>query len=419
MLSWEEHTVHQIIRRDTMRGECRWESPNRPHRTHFSPSPSLPILPRTQERRPITLRAPITLGVVLIVLVVILGAVWVTGTLIGILRGQASPELYWAMLLAGSVLLIAVLAGVIAYLALTVKSFNLNRRQSNFIDAVTHELKSPIASLKLYLQTMTRHAVSQEQSEAFHQIMLEDVERLDTLINHLLDAASVDRGVVVQDARDFVLVDLLRQVATATCVRYKLPAETVVIDCQDIVLHAPQIQVEILLRNLVDNAVKYGGIPPRVRMIAQLTPKPSPVTKPRFTSGRSAGLKGKDADEDSTTIEPIEAGEVTISVCDNGVGIPANLRRKVFGRFVRLGNELERSSPGTGLGLYLVRNVTHALGGRINIHDAIDVDFGEPSLQQSKESEPGVPTNQGTRFDIALPNARLQTTSDPLDTLHS
>ncbi|TWU03789.1 sensor histidine kinase [Neorhodopirellula pilleata] len=364
---------------------------------------------RSQERRPITLRAPITLGVVLIVLLVILTAVWVTGTLIGALRGQASPELYWAMLLAGSVLLIAVLAGVIAYLALSVKSFNLNRRQSNFIDAVTHELKSPIASLKLYLQTMTRHAVNQEQSEAFHKIMLEDVERLDTLINHLLDAASVERGVIAQEAKDFVLVELIKQVATATCVRYKLPPETVTIDCQDILLHAPQIQVEILLRNLVDNAVKYGANPPRVRIMAQLTAKPVPVTKSRFASRRSSS-HGQQTAELTADAAPLESGEVTMSVCDNGVGIPANLRRKVFGRFVRLGNELERSSPGTGLGLYLVRNVTHALGGRINIHDAQNVDFGEPLPTQSSENDTGGPTNQGTRFDITLPNARLRAT---------
>lgn len=398
---------------------------------------------KSPKNRPITLRAPITLGVVLIVLVVILGAVWITGTLIGILRGQASPELYWAMLLAGSVLLVAVLAGVIAYLALSVKSFNLNRRQSNFIDAVTHELKSPIASLKLYLQTMTRHAVSQEQSETFHKIMLEDVERLDTLINHLLDAASVERGVIAQEAKDFVLEDLLKQVASATCVRYKLPSETVTIDCENIILHAPPIQVEIVLRNLVDNAVKYGAIPPRVRILAKITPQPVATAKSKLSQVRSAVSA-----EPST---PLEAGEVTISVCDNGVGIPANLRRKVFGRFVRLGNELERSSPGTGLGLYLVRNVTHALGGRINIHDAGDIDFGdvpvpnsvpaelmepfagelagtepvadeptvnEPAVNESTVNEPilneSLPSHAarssvGTRFDVMLPAARLAT----------
>lgn len=343
-----------------------------------------PKVPRVKPKplvRPITLRAPITLGVVLIVLVVILGAIWVTGTLLGLLRGQASPELFWVMLLAGSVLLIAVLAGVIAYLTLSVKAFNLNRRQSNFIDAVTHELKSPIASLKLYLQTMTRHSVNADQQEEFHKIMLDDVERLDSLINHLLDAARVERGTEPEEATDFVLSELLTQVSIAACVRYKMPAETVSIDCPDIMLHAPPVQVEILFRNLIDNAIKYGGTPPRVNIVAQMKQAPH--------------------------------GEVTVSVCDNGAGIPANLRRKVFGRFVRLGNELERSKPGTGLGLYLVRNVTHALGGRINIGDAGDVvGVGDVAGVENGASGAGnegveLKKSSGTRFDITLPDATL------------
>ncbi|WP_404307700.1 sensor histidine kinase [Neorhodopirellula lusitana] len=397
------------------------------------------------DRRPITLRAPITLGVVLIVLVVILGAVWVTGTLIGALRGQASPELFWAMLFAGSVLLVAVLAGVIAYLTLSVKAFNLNRRQSNFIDAVTHELKSPIASLKLYLQTMTRHTVSQDQSEAFHRIMLEDVDRLDTLINHLLDAANVERGGMAEEARDVDLAAMIEQIGSATCVRYKLPSDTVIADCQDIILSAPPVQVEILLRNLIDNAVKYGGSPPRVRVIVEYRSASSSVIKGRRSkaSKRAEKLAVKLGESSSTSqaADPVSdsaTGEVTISVCDNGVGIPANLRRKVFGRFVRLGSELERSSPGTGLGLYLVRNVTHALGGRINIHDAEGVDFEKVAGAAEAESSIEMPASNdgigssasdvasgvlkgdgvthddappapsvGTRFDITLPGARL------------
>ena len=76
---------------------------------------------------------------------------------------------------------------------LTIKAINLTRRQSNFMDSVTHELKSPIASLKLYLQTLGRRQVSEQERASFHRYMLEDVERLDNLINHLLDAARVER----------------------------------------------------------------------------------------------------------------------------------------------------------------------------------------------------------------------------------
>jgi len=318
------------------------------------------------ERRPLTLRTPITLGVVMIVLVVILTAVWVSGTVIGAMQSESSRAVFFVMLAAGSVLLIAVLAGVIAYLTLSVKAFNLNRRQSNFIDSVTHELKSPIASLKLYLQTMHRHEVSVQQQQEFHHMMLGDVERLDSLINHLLDTARIERG-ESPPATQLELAPILDQAATAACVRHKMPAETVQIRCPPITLQAPAIQIEILFRNLIDNAVKYGGSPPVVKVAAECD----------------------------------ESGTICVTVQDNGSGIPANLRRKVFGRFVRLGSELERSRPGTGLGLYLVRNITHALGGRIDVSDARQLD---------EECA-------GTLFEVRLPGGSQHSDPGRTDTI--
>lgn len=290
-------------------------------------------------KRP-SLTAPITLGVVLIVLVVLLAVIWIVGSLMA--AGNV------AILATGTVLLAAVLGGVIAYLALTVKAVNLNRRQSNFIDAVTHELKSPIASLKLYLQTMARRSVDQRQQQDFHRIMLEDVERLDLLINHLLDAAHIERRVEQTTEDDVRLDRLLEQCRSAICIRYRVPVETVEIDSPPVTVRSQLVQLEILFRNLIDNAVKYGGSPPRV--LVRVTP---------------------DADQG-----------VTVSIIDNGAGIPADQRRTVFGRFIRLGNELERSTPGTGLGLYLVREVIKAIGGSIRVADR----------------EPG----DGTEFEVRL-----------------
>lgn len=298
------------------------------------------------ERR--SLRAPIILGVVMILLVVVLAAVWIVGNVVGASQ-EGSPGWFWTMLATGTILIAAVLAGVIAYLTLTVKAFNLNRRQSNFIDAVTHELKSPIASLKLYLQTMTRRAVDERQQQEFHRIMLEDVERLDSLINHLLDAARIAREVAPADDQPVRLDQLLRQCAGGVCVRYKLPAETVRIDGEPTTVSNQLVQLEILFRNLIDNAVKYGGSPPEVLVH---------VDRPR-------------------------GEQVTVKITDNGKGIPADQRRKVFGRFVRLGSELERSTPGTGLGLYLVRNVTTAIGGTIRVRERGDA--------------------EGTVFEVTLP----------------
>lgn len=288
------------------------------------------------ERR--SLKAPIALGVVMIVLVVILAVVWIIGNIIGSTGNLKPAALSWVMLTTGAVLLSAVLAGVIAYLTLTVKAVNLNRRQSNFIDAVTHELKSPIASLKLYLQTMTRRSVSDQQKEDFHRFMLDDVERLDLLINHLLDVARIDQGGDIRDDEEISVSDLLHHSAQAACIRYRVPPETISVECPSVTIVSQLIQLEILFRNLIDNAVKYGGNPPKVLVHARVT----------------------------------NDGKLAVTIKDNGAGIPLNQRRKVFGRFIRLGNELERSTPGTGLGLYLVRNVVKSLGGSIQVADRID-----------------------------------------------
>ncbi len=311
------------------------------------------------ERR--SLKAPITLGVVLIVTVVGLAIGWVVVNVVRVNEDPASTPIYYVVLALGTIGLAIVLAGVIAYLTLTVKAINLNRRQSNFIDSVTHELKSPIASLKLYLQTLARRPVGEAQSADFHRIMLADVERLDQLINHLLDAAKIERGGdEATDPVDVRLDDLLRHCATAVCIRHNVPTDTVVVDSPLLYVHSRPAELEILFRNLIDNAVKYGGDPPLVQV----------------------------------TAEP--AGQqVIVRVHDNGPGIPPNLRRKIFGRFVRLGSELERAKPGTGLGLYLVRSVARSLSGTVHI---------EPLDPPGKTDVTAASLPTGTTFCVKLPN---------------
>lgn len=287
-----------------------------------------------------SLRWPVTLGVVLIVLVVILGAIFWSSWTWGTERGGV----FWAFFILGTLLLVSILVGVILYLTLTVKAFRLNQRQSNFIDSVTHELKSPIASLKLYLQTMSRRTVDENQQRDFHKIMLDDVERLDALINHLLDAARIDRGNQSTKEDIFRLDELLVQCADAACMRYRLGKETVRVDSIPITVKSQLVQVEILFRNLIDNAIKYGGSTPEVAVNVESS----------FGSS--------------------QPNQVVISVVDNGAGIPVDMRRKIFGRFVRLGNELERSTPGTGLGLHLVRTIGRALNAHVRIRGRKEVD---------------------------------------------
>ncbi|MCA9164052.1 MAG: sensor histidine kinase, partial [Planctomycetales bacterium] len=148
------------------------------------------------ERR--SLRWPITLGVLMIVLTVALTVGWVLMS-INAASSSEQPSVYWTLLAVGSAFLALILTGVVTYLTLTIKSVNLTVRQSNFIDSVTHELKSPIASLKLYLQTMNRRSVTAEKREQFLRAMLEDVERLDQLITHLLEAGRVEKENVAGD----------------------------------------------------------------------------------------------------------------------------------------------------------------------------------------------------------------------------
>jgi len=121
------------------------------------------------------------------------------------------------------------------------------------------------------------------------------------------------------------------------------------------------MDLEMIFRNLIDNAIKYADHEPRVEI--------------------ESHAKGENA--------------VVTRIIDNGRGIPQQLRRKIFGRFVRLGNELERSRTGTGLGLFIVRNLVKRLGGQITVRDRA----GQP----------------GTVFEVQLPSHRLSTDLPPCD----
>ncbi len=280
---------------------------------------------------------PITLGVVMILLLVALTVGWVVISVVGAQMTKAAGY-WWATLAVGTTFLTLVLVGVIAYLVLTIKEIRLNQRQSNFIDSVTHELKSPLASLKLYVQTLSRHSVTEAQQSDFHRFMLEDLERLDSLINHMLDTARLNQAPLSDEAVDVELSSLLHRCTATACGHYRLPPETVTFDVMPSVVRAQPMDVEIVFRNLIDNALKYSGEHPQVTVQSWVT----------------------------------GGGTVVTRIIDNGPGIPANLRRKIFGRFFRIGSELERSKTGTGLGLFIVRTLVKRLRGKIHVRDRAD-----------------------------------------------
>ena len=301
-----------------------------------------------------SLKQPITLGVVMMLLLVVLTVVWVLLAVYAALSDTESASLYWTLLPIGTTFIALLLVGVIWYLVLSIKAINLTRRQSNFIDSVTHELKSPIASMKLYLQTLNRREVSREEQTSFYKFMLEDLERLDHLINQMLDAGLLESPAEIDgDIEDVDLAALLTQCADAVCLRYRVPQETVDLDAQPCLVRARRVDLDMIFRNLLDNAVKYAGSEPRVEV----------------------------------TVRPEPNGFTVTRISDNGRGIPTKFRRKVFARFVRLGLELEREKPGTGLGLYIVRTLVRRLRGRVLVHD--------------REQGPG------TVFEVRLPGGPI------------
>jgi signal transduction histidine kinase len=299
-----------------------------------------------------SLSLPITLAIVMISILVALTVGWVLVNIVLAWTDDQKAGVYYALLSIGATFIGVLLAGTIIYLVLTIKAINLNRRQSNFIDSVTHELKSPIASMKLCLQTLARRHVSEAQREHFHGCMVEDLDRLDRLINQLLDAGRLEDGRIDADREDVALDVLLRDCASTVSLHYRLPPEIFQFELQPCTIRAWRIDLDVLFRNLIDNAVKYAGSQPRVGVRVRRT-----------------------AD-----------GRAIVQISDNGRGIPGRFRRHIFKRFERLGLELERERPGTGLGLYIVQNIARRLKARIRVRD----------------NEPG----PGTVFEVRLPGAR-------------
>ncbi|HLA83203.1 MAG TPA: HAMP domain-containing sensor histidine kinase [Thermoguttaceae bacterium] len=302
----------------------------------------------------ITRRFPITLGVVMIVLLVVLIVGWVLVFVFGAITNDRSAAFYWTAMSVGTVFYVLLIVGVSLYLGLSVKSINLNRRQSNFIHSVTHELKSPITSMKLYLQTLNRHQVSAEQADDFHRAMLEDVERLDHLIDQVLEAGRLETQPKKVPLEEVRLDEVLRDCAETTCLRYRVDPQTIRLDVSPCTVRAARVDLDMIFRNLMDNAIKYAGNPPRIEV----------------------------------RLERLDDGRSKVSVEDNGRGIPPNMRRKVFGRFVRLGLELHRDRPGTGLGLYIVWTLVRRMKGKICISDPRE--------------------GPGTVFEVELPVAQTE-----------
>jgi signal transduction histidine kinase len=205
------------------------------------------------------------------------------------------------------------------------------RRQDSFIDSVTHELKSPLASLKLCIETLGREGVPEDKREEIRQMMLDDVDRLSSFIDDVLSASRVAHERTGMTVSDVELRELVGACAEYASSRHHLARERIRIDVDEgLSLATDPVAMEVVIKNLLDNALKYSGKSPEVTVRARRA-----------------------------------AGRVVIEVIDRGIGIDKKHLRRVFHRFYRVPSETVRERKGTGLGLFVVSILVRNLGGKV------------------------------------------------------
>lgn len=231
-------------------------------------------------------------------------------------------------------LLILTLIAVLAYRSLRKEAQVLNR-QKNFLLAVTHELKSPLASIKVSLQTLQRHAhLPADDSRRLQRHALLEADRLEMLVNNLLLAARLDddHHRIVPERCD--LSELVTQCAGTLKAGSGRQHEVVVAAPQPVMVHGDRQALESVVCNLLENAFKYSPPGSQIRV--------------------SVSRDGSFAE---------------LRVADEGPGIAPDERERIFEKFYRIGQEETRSTKGTGLGLFIVKKMVHLHGGTIRVEE--------------------------------------------------
>jgi len=239
----------------------------------------------------------------------------------------------WLLVL-GAISFVVIMASLGMLTAFLVREILEVRRQDGFIDSVTHELKSPLASLKLCLETLEREGVDGPQREQLHGMMREDVERLNAFIDDVLETsrATAKYGSRGMHVEDISVHELLVDCAAGLRKRHGIGPECVRVEvAEGLRLTTDRAALEVVLKNLLDNAAKYSDGDPEILLRAQ----------------------------------PVQDTRVRIDVVDRGIGIPQKERRRVFHRFYRADREAVRLRKGTGLGLFVVSSLVKHLGGKV------------------------------------------------------
>lgn len=214
------------------------------------------------------------------------------------------------------------------------REVSLARQRRNFLLSITHELKSPIASMRLIFETMAKHDLTREQLEKLYANGLRDAGRLQSLVESLLLAARLEDN--WRPLHEPVKLEALAQEIVAG-LRLRFPEANFKIRMPESFppIQADKSGLRSILQNLLENAVKYSPEAAAIELSAEKTP----------------------------------AGKLYLQISDSGLGIPDGEKKAVFEKFYRIGNEETRNTTGTGLGLYIVQQVVKAHGWQITLTD--------------------------------------------------
>lgn len=253
------------------------------------------------------------------------------------LRQASGAELpsgkLWMILGEAAVFMTFLIFGTIYIQRRISKDIEINTRQKNFMMAITHELRSPLASVRLQLETLIRRQLDPVQTRSITEKALADTDRLEMLTDKILLSYQIDEAGFrlhpeVLDLRE-VLQQLIPMIPITDEKRQWIRLK---VD-QDARVKLDRQAIHSIIINLIENAFKYAGD----KMVEI-----------------DAGKKGN---------------EVYIRVADQGPGIALHERGKIFNRFYRIGSEETRASKGTGLGLYIVRHLVEKQGGRVRVEE--------------------------------------------------
>ncbi|HEV2276467.1 MAG TPA: ATP-binding protein [Acidobacteriaceae bacterium] len=236
-------------------------------------------------------------------------------------------------LIIGIPLFLLLIAGLILNTIFLVREVRRNERHDSFLNAVTHELKTPIASIRLYLETLQRLEIPEAKRREFYSIMLSDTERLLATVEQVLKAGEVGQRARDQVRLRIALGEIVREAIRTTLQRYHLDSAAIEFTEDapngELVTVGNPEDLRIAVLNVLDNAVKYSPQGPHIRV--------------RLTTQGEAWI--------------------ILAITDQGLGIPAAHLKRIFKRFYRVPARNVFSVKGTGLGLFLVRSIARQHGG--------------------------------------------------------